>query len=173
MAMKLSTGKVAFPLYFDNGDVENIMINPHDPHLQERIKNFEASIRERMKKINIEKYKDEFADDVSMENFDFSKMLDMSEEEIEKITKKADVVSKMDKEISKEFCDEIDSIFDDNVSAKAFKYVPPLAVVEDENGNFEMYMILVLKALMEEIQKYGNKMNGASNKYVAKYNKNK
>ena len=41
MAMKLSTGKVAFPLQFDNGDVENIFINPHDAGLQARIRNFE------------------------------------------------------------------------------------------------------------------------------------
>ena len=51
--MKLSTGKIAFPLQFDNGDVENIFINPHDAGLQERIKGFETSIHKRLQKISI------------------------------------------------------------------------------------------------------------------------
>mgnify|MGYP003518599898 CR=1 FL=1 len=51
--MKLSTGKIALPLQFDNGDVENIFINPHDAGLQDRIKGFETSIHERLKKINL------------------------------------------------------------------------------------------------------------------------
>ena len=33
MAMKLSTGKVAFPIEFDNGAKETIYFNPNDPDL--------------------------------------------------------------------------------------------------------------------------------------------
>ena len=62
--MKLSTGKIAFPLQFDNGDVENIFINPHDAGLQARIRNFENSIKERLQKINLEKHKEAFVDGV-------------------------------------------------------------------------------------------------------------
>lgn len=171
--MKLSTGKVAFPLQFDNGDIENIMINPHDTGLQERIKNFETSIHSRLQKINLEKHKEAFADGVDIGNLDFTKLLDMSAEELEKITKQTDAMAEIDKELEREFCAEIDSIFDSDVSNKAFKYVPPLAMVADENGDCEMYILLVLKALAMEIQKYGNKMNNATNKYVAKYPKNK
>ena len=43
----------------------------------------------------------------------------------------------------------------------------------DENGEYELYIMLVLKAWAIEIQKYGNKMNEATNKYTAKYPKNK
>ena len=154
--MKLSTGKVAFPLQFDNGDVENIFINPHDAGLQARIRNFENSIKERLQKINLEKHKEAFIDGVDISNLDFSKLMDMSADELEK-----------------EFCAEIDSIFDSDVSSKAFKYVPPLAMVTDENGECEMYIMLVLKALAVEIQKYGDKMNNATNKYTQKYAKNK
>ena len=169
--MKLSTGKVAFPLQFDNGDVENIMINPHDTGLKSRIKNFENSIRARLQKINLEKHKDAFADGVDIGNLDFAKLMDMSAEELEKITKQTDAMAEIDKELEKEFCAEIDEIFQSDVSSKAFKYVPPLAMVSDENGECEMYILLVLKALAIEIQKYGNKMNNATNKYVAKYPK--
>ena len=173
MAMKLSTGKVAFPLQFDNGDVENIMINPYDKGLQERIKNYENSIKERLQKINIEKHKEAFVDGVDISNLNFEKLLDMSAEELAKITKQTDAIAEIDKEVEKEFCDELDSIFDSDVSSKAFKYVPPLAMVADENGDCEMYVILVLKALALEIQKYNDKTSGATNKYVAKYPKNK
>ena len=82
-------------------------------------------------------------------------------------------IDEIDKELEKEFCAEIDSIFDSDVSSKAFKYVPPLAMVTDENGECEMYIMLVLKALAVEIQKYGDKMNNATNKYTQKYAKNK
>ena len=173
MAMKLSTGKVAFPLQFDNGDVENIMINPHDPGLQDRIKNFEKSIHSRMQKINLEKYKDAFVDGVDISKLDFEKLMSMETEELEKITKQSDAIADMDKELEIQFCEEIDNIFNSDVSSKAFKYVPPLAMIEDENGESEIYILLVLKALAVEIQKYGNKMNAATNKYVEKYPKNK
>jgi transcriptional regulator of heat shock response len=171
--MKLSTGKIAFPLQFDNGDVENIFINPHDAGLNSRIRNFENSIKERLQKINLEKHKEAFVGGVDIINLDFSKLMDMSAEELEKITKQTDAINEIDKDLEKEVCAEIDNIFNSDVSSKAFKYVPPLAMVEDENGECELYIMLVLKALAVEIQKYGNKMNNATNKYVAKYPKNK
>lgn len=171
--MKLSTGKVAFPLHFDNGDVENVMINPHDSGLQDRIKGFEKSIKARLQKINLEKHKEAFSDGVNIASLNFETLVNMSEEELEKITKQTDAMAEIDKEIEKELCEEIDAIFNSDVSSKAFKYVPPLAMVPDENGDCEMYILLVLKALAVEIQKYGDKMNNATNKYVAKYPKNK
>ena len=170
--MKLSTGKVAFPLQFDNGDVENIFINPHDAGLQARIKNFENSIKERLQKINLEKHKEAFVDGVDISNLHFSKLMDMSEEELEKITKQTDALNEIDNELEKEFCAEIDNIFDSDVSSKAFKYVPPLATVTDENGECEICIMLVLKALAIEIQKYGDKINKAPNKYIQNCAKN-
>ena len=100
--MKLSTGKVAFPLQFDNGDVENIFINPHDAGLQARIRNFENSIKERLQKINLEKHKEAFVDGVDISNLDFSKLMDMSAEELEKVTKQTDALNEIDKELEKE-----------------------------------------------------------------------
>ena len=171
--MKLSTGKIAFPLQFDNGDVENIFINPHDAGLQDRIRGFEESIHERLKKINLEKHKDAFVDGVDVGNLDFTKLMDMSAEELDRISKQTEAMVAIDKELEREFCEEIDRIFDSDISSKAFKYVPPLAMVPGEDGECELYIMLVLKALAVEIQKYGNKMNSATNKYVAKYPKNK
>ena len=170
--MKLSTGKVAFPLHFDNGDVVNIMINPHDKGLQTRIKGFENAIHKRMEKIKLDKYKDIFAEGIDASKLTFDNLMQMSEEEIQKITQQSDAIAEIDEALEKEFCEEIDNIFDSDVSSKAFKYVPPLAIVENENGEGEIYILIVLRALALEIQKYGNKMNNATNKYVAKYPKN-
>ncbi|MBO5854364.1 MAG: hypothetical protein J6Q61_06475 [Bacteroidales bacterium] len=153
--------------------MENVMINPHDSGLQDRIKGFEKSIKARLQKINLEKHKEAFADGVNIATLDFETLVNMSEEELEKITKQTDAMVEIDKEIEKELCEEIDAIFNSDVSSKAFKYVPPLAMIPDENGDCEMYILLVLKALAVEIQKYGDKMNNATNKYVAKYPKNK
>lgn len=171
MAMKLSTGKVAFPLYFDNGDVEHLMINPHDTRVQERIKGFEGSIRKRMESINLEKYKDAFAEDIDVQDMSFDTLMNMSEEELEKISKRSDAIAEIDKQLEEEFCKEIDVIFDSDISSKAFKYVPPLAMVENEEGEPEVYIMQVLRALAVEIQNYSSKTNNATNKYVAKYKK--
>ena len=50
--MKLSTGKVGFPIEFDNGDKAVIYFNPNDRGIQERIKGFEESIEKRIKADN-------------------------------------------------------------------------------------------------------------------------
>lgn len=171
--MKLSTGKIAFPLQFDNGDVENIFINPHEEGLQERIKNFESSIKKRIENIKFDKYKDAFEEGVDVSNLDFSKLIEMTPEELDKVTKQTDAITEIDKEVEREICAELDDIFKSDISSKAFKYVPPLAMVQvDENGEeFELYLLLVIKALAAEVQKYGEKMNAATNKYTAKYQK--
>jgi DNA replication protein DnaC len=61
------------------------MINPHDSGLQDRIKGFEKSIKARLQKINLEKHKEAFADGVNIATLDFETLVNMSEEELEKI----------------------------------------------------------------------------------------
>ena len=79
----------------------------------------------------------------------------------------------IDAELQKIVCDEIDKIFETSVSAKAFKYVPPLAIVplDNEGKDFDFYVLLFLKALSVEIQKYSEKMNKATEKHIGKYRK--
>lgn len=169
--MKLSTGRVPFPLTFDNGEVVEIFLNPHDDKLQERINNFEQSINERIKKLNFEKHKDAFNGSATISNVDFSKMLEMSAGELEALTKQVDAINEIDKLLENEVCKEIDDIFKSDVSSKAFKFVPPLAMVLNEKGEPELYILQVLRALSVEIQKYGDKMTQAMNKHTAKYSK--
>ena len=52
MAIKLNTGKVAFPIEFDNGDSVNIFFNPNDPDLFVRFSEFEKRMSEKIKDID-------------------------------------------------------------------------------------------------------------------------
>ena len=171
--MELSTGLITIPIKFDNGDVENIPINPHSKGLQDRIRNFEASIHKRLESIKMEKYKEVFSDGVDVSKLDFSQIMDMSEEELKKITKQTDALTEIDAELQKIVCDEIDKIFETSVSEKAFKYVPPLAIVplDNEGKDFDFYVLLFLKAFSIEIQKYSEKMNKATEKHIGKNRK--
>jgi hypothetical protein len=65
--MKLSTGKVAFPIEFDNGDTAVIYFNPADRWIQERIEKFEESVNNRINQINIEKYKEQLENSSSVD----------------------------------------------------------------------------------------------------------
>lgn len=167
--MKLSTGKIKIPLEFENGDIEYIELNPHDSELQKRIKNFENSLKKRFDKINAEKFKN-----VTIENtidLDFEKLVKMSPEELKKLEEQTNAIIDMDAEYEQKVCEELDEIFDCDFSKKAFKYVKPLNLVEDGKGGAEMYIMQVLQAVGEELQKYGNKMNNATKKYIEKYPK--
>ena len=46
--MKLSTGKVAFPIEFDNGEKTCIYFNPNDPELAVRLKDFQVRVEQRV-----------------------------------------------------------------------------------------------------------------------------
>lgn len=174
--MKLSTGKVAFPLEFDNGDKSVIYFNPNDRAIHERIKGFESSIDKRMKEIDLEKYKKKF--DNSIPNIDFEdpeKLLELSPEELRALQERLDVVNNIEEEYNNAVKSELDVVFDSPISAVLFKYCQPFdtVVVVDENGNEkrEMYIMHVLHWLMIELKKYGMENKSAMDKHLAKYTK--
>ena len=80
--MKLSTGKVAFPIEFDNGDKAIIYLNPNDRGIQERIQGFEASIEKRIKEIDLEKHKKAFDGDLDIDIENPEKLLELSADEL-------------------------------------------------------------------------------------------
>lgn len=177
MAMKLSTGKVAFPVEFDNGDKETIYFNPNDREFIAKVMNFENSIEERAKNINIEKYKSQFEDGVdvklSVDNFD--DIENLSKEEIISMKNKIGAIIDIDAEYQQALKDEIDDIFDNKVSEKIFKYCQPLDMViyVDENGNevSEVFIIQFIKAFGNEIKKYQEKVSPAMQKHLEKYSR--
>lgn len=175
--MKLSTGKVAFPLEFDNGDKAFIYFNPNDRGIQERIQGFEASVEKRIKEIDLEKYKSRFEDgseiDFDVENPE--KLLEMSADELKALQNRLDAVNEIEKEYNNAVKDELDVVFGSKISDVAFRYCQPFdtVVVEDENGNEkrEMYIMHFVHWLMVELKKYGAENKSAMDKHISKYTK--
>lgn len=178
--MKLSTGKVAFPIEFDNGDKAVIYFNPKDRGIRDRIKAFEASIEKRIKEIDLEKYKSRFENQPIVEaNFEdddfFEKMIQMSLEDMEAFQKRLDAVYEIEQEYNKAVKDELDVVFGSKISDVAFRYCQPFdtVIVEDKDGNEkrEMYIMHFIHWFMIELKKYGAENKSAMDKHLAKYNK--
>ena len=175
--MKLSTGKVAFPIEFDNGDKAAIYFNPNDRGIQERIQGFEASIEKRIKEIDLEKYKSRFDDNVAID-FDLEnpeKLLEMSADELKALQNRLDAVNEIEAEYNKAVKDELDVVFGGKISDVAFRYCQPFdtVIIEDENGNEkrEMYIMHFIHWLMVELKKYGAENKSAMDKHLSKYAK--
>lgn len=175
--MKLSTGKVAFPIEFDNGDVETIYFNPSDREFIKRVMDFENSIEIRTKQINVEKYKSQFDDgiNINLNIEDFSQIENMSAEEIASLRKKVGAIVDIDAEYQQALKDELNDIFKSDISSQIFKYCEPMDMVfvVDESGNetSEMFIMQFIRAFGEEIKKYQAKVSPAMQKRLEKYSK--
>ena len=175
--MKLSTGKVAFPIEFDNGDKAVIYFNPNDRGIQERIQAFEKSVESRIKAIDTEKYKSRFEDgnsfEIDLENPE--KLLEMSADELNALQNRLESVNELEAEYNKAVKDELDVVFGGKISDSAFRYCQPFdtVVVEDEKGNQkrEMYIMHFLHWFMVEMKKHGMENKSAMDKHIAKYRK--
>lgn len=175
--MKLSTGKVAFPIEFDNGDKAVIYFNPNDRGIQDRIQVFEASIEKRIKEIDLEKYKSRFDDNASVE-FDIDnpeKLLEMSADDLKTLQDRLDVMNDIEKEYNNAVKDELDVVFGSKISDVVFRYCQPFdtVVVEDNEGKEkrEIYIMHFIHWLMVELKKYGAENKSAMDKHLAKYRK--
>lgn len=145
--MKLSTGKVAFPIEFDNGETEVIYFNPNDPDLAVRMKDFETLINKRVEELgNISVGTDGTPTDRDAEN-------------IEAV-----------RQIQQVMYEEIDRAFNSKISDKVFKYCSPFAVVD---GNY--FILAFIEGIMPEIEKSVAKANAKvesqMDKYLSKYGK--
>lgn len=173
--MKLSTGKVAFPIEFDNGDTEIIYFNPNDRDFIKRVMNFENSIESRTKQINIEKYKSQLEDgiEVNINVNDLSALENMTADEMASLRKKINAVVDIDLEYQQALKEELNDIFKSDISSQVFKYCQPMdmVIVLDENGNetSEMFIMQFIRAFAEEIKKYQAKTTPAMEKHVKKY----
>lgn len=143
--MKLSSGKVAFRIEFDDGETREIYFNPTDPNLAVRLKNFKDNITKK-----IEKYGE-------MKLTTAGTPADLSNIE--------DFVALQD--ILKE---ELDYAFGGNIYDVVFKELSPFALV---NGEFLFESFV--KAITPEIEVYVNRARlDISNKmssYTKKYGK--
>ena len=139
MAMKLNTGKVAFPIEFDNGAKETIYFNPNDPDLFVRFSNFEKRVEDKLKGIS---------------DFDLS---------ADGTPKNEELLEKFEN-INKVICEELDVAFASKVSDIVFKYCSPFAIV---NGDY--FLIQFVQAIRPEIEKHNKKANADLQKKMAKH----
>ena len=143
--MKLSTGKIAFPIEFDNGDVSNIYFNPNDPDLFVRFSDFEKRTEAKIKDIT----------DVKLTS--------------EGTPEDANLVEQF-RELNKIICEELDVAFGGNISEVVFKYCSPFAIVA---GDY--FLLHFLNAIRPELEKHNKKANAEiqkkMNKHIAKYKK--
>lgn len=141
--MKLSTGKIAFPITIDNNPTEYIYINPQDPNLMFRLKALQGNLMERIKQF----------EDVELTP-EGKPVTDSFVETFEKI--------------QNVFFEEIDKAFGSDVSEVVFKYCSPFAIVEAPDVKFcEVF----LREFIPEIEKKIRERNNS--KYAKKYNKKK
>ncbi len=129
MAMKLSTGKIAFPIEFDNGDKQSIYFNPNDPNLSIRLKDFQAKVSQRIEKLK-----------------DIQLNADGSPNEIEMIEDF--------RKIQNVVFEELDVAFGGEISSVVFKHCSPFAIVD---GKY--FIIQFIEAIKPEITKHVRKAN--------------
>lgn len=177
MAMKLNTGKVAFPIEFDNGDVQNIYFNPNDRGFINRVMEFENSIKDRMKRIDIEKYKSQLENgiDIDIDTEDTDKLKKLTAKEKKLFKNKMNTILEIDSDYQNVFKEELNAIFESDVSGVVFKYCQPLdpVIVVDENGKerTEIFIVQFLNAFYEEVKKHQTKVSSAMQKHIGKYSK--
>lgn len=163
MGIKLSTGKVAFPIEFDNGDIQNIYFNPSDPELATRLMSAKDKIT---KKVNKLEYNDielsNSGEPVAIENID--DIQNLSDKQLEKVSENAKVIAKVVTDTKQIICEELDFAFGSDISSVVFKYCSPLAIVD---GNY--FILNFLEAIAPELVKYNEKANKEAEKKVQKH----
>lgn len=137
--MKLSTGKVAFPIEFDNGDKQEIYFNPSDPDLMIRMKNLDAKVQEKINEM----------DDIELTN-------DGKPVQFWQV----DAFEKM-QNILKE---ELDFAFGGSVSDVVFKHCSPFAIIGGE-----YFVVQFIEAITPEIEKHIKKAKNDADKRMAKH----
>lgn len=139
MAIKLNTGKEAFPIEFDNGDKVEIYFNPNDPDLSIRMRDFQKNVEKRT----------DFYNDIALDAD--GNPVDVSA--IDKFEEMRNIV-----------CEELDRAFNSDISSKVFKHCSPFAIVD---GNY--FMLQFIEAIRPEIEKRVKKANEQTNKNMQKY----
>lgn len=162
MTIKLNTGKVAFPLEFDNGKKECIYFNPYDPELAVRLIDSKELIQKRIEELST----DDLNSLESLKNDDLKEISELTEEQIDELENTARALSKTVRNVTRIIYEELDRAFGSDISATVFKYCSPFTCI-----NGEYFVLQFLNAITPEIQKYtGNEANSqAMSKHTIKY----
>ena len=137
--MKLSTGKVAFPIEFDNGDKQTIYFNPSDPDLMIRMETVGEKVQEKIKAI----------EDVELNHEGNPTQIS----QIEAFEKMQNILK-----------EELDYAFGSAVSEVVFKHCSPFAIID---GKY--FVVQFIEAITPEIVKHIKKANADVEKRMAKH----
>jgi hypothetical protein len=137
--MKLSTGRVAFPIEFDNGDKAAIYFNPNDPNLSIRLADFHDKITAKVKEL------EDMTLNAAGEPEDHSVIEDF-------------------RKFQNILFEELDIAFGGKVSEVVFKHCSPFAIVD---GNY--FIMQFVEAIKPEIEKHIKKANADIEKKMAKH----
>lgn len=163
MSMKLSVGKIAFPIEFDNGDKDVIYFNPNDPDLASRLMSAKDEIDAKISKMKAEDFG--LLNDGSVEiPKNIEEIESLTEEQRTEMSKKAEQMTKLLNDTKNIIFEEIDRAFDSEISKVVFKHCSPFAVV-----NGEYFIIQFLNAVAPEIQKHINKSNSVLEDKMSKH----
>lgn len=161
--MKLSVGKIAFPIEFDNGDKDVIYFNPNDPDLATRLMASKENIDKKIKEISSEDFN--LTNDGEIEAIKTPDDLEnLSSEEFDKVSQRAERLSNILTTTKKIICDELDNAFDSDISKVVFKHCSPFAVI-----NGEYFITQFINAITPEIQKHIKKSNTEMDKKMSKH----
>lgn len=162
--MKLSVGKVAFPIEFDNGDKDVIYFNPSDPELGSRLINAKKRIEDRVNELDASKFVPKEAEkniELPEKITDYS---ELSEEQRGVLESRAAALAAITDESDRILKEEIDRAFGGDISSVVFKHCSPMAPV-----NGEYFIIQFLNAITPEIQKYVSETNAEVEKKMGKH----
>lgn len=161
--MKLSIGKIAFPIEFDNGDKDVIYFNPNDPDLAARLINAKENIEKKIDRVS--------AENVNLKNdgnIEFPETVEtynaLTDEQRNAVEERTKAMEKMLEDTKTIICEEIDYAFNGDISSVVFKHCSPLAVV-----NGEYFIIQFINAITPEIKNQINKSNSDVEKKMAKH----
>ena len=163
MAIKLSTGKIKFPIEFDNGEKDAIYFNPNDPELATRFIEAKDKISKRVDELKFDDFElNNFGEPVNLASLE--SIMNLSEEQLEAMQKQTEQSIRIVQEAKAIICEELDRAFDSSVSHVLFKHCSPLGIVD---GNY--YILHVLNALTPEIQKNVSQANAKAEEKMKKH----
>lgn len=161
--MKLNTGKVAFPIEFDNGDKDYIYFNPSDPEFATRLMAVKDNVGKRIEALKFEDFELSNSGEIP-EIKTVEDVFGMSEEQSKEMCERAEKISRIIEDTKRIIYDEINIAFDSDVSSVVFKHCSPFAIV-----NGEYFILQFLTAIIPEIQKKTKKISAEAEKKMAKH----
>ena len=157
--MRLSTGKVAFPIQFDDDKKETLYLNPNDGGLAVRMMDAQKILENGLETLDKENIEINGDGSINISNLPI--------EQAKKVIMRYN-------EVVKVITDAIDYAFASNISEVVFKYCSPLAYIADKKTLFVYhFMDEISKDIQKYLEKKSNMHSENVQKYISKYSENK